>query len=187
MSTTLSRRNLLTTLGKAFGAGGLILSSGGAGALALPVNLEAAASLPLVPTALPVSAQLIQWRALVDDQHAFRLRNTGRQTLASCQEFYMRSEVIQDVGEQIACREHRTWADCVELAEICWRIMPKEETPNPLGDKYVGTPIGRLARDSSKVHIGAYHCARPLVALVETVLALGNGERRDPQTKEGRF
>lgn len=187
MSLNLNRRSLLTTLGKAFGASGLILSSGRSGALALSANLDAAASLPLVPATLPVSPELVHWRALVDDQYAFRLRMRGRQTLASCDEYYRRSMVIRGVNEQIAGREHRTWADCVELAEICWHIMPKEEAPSPLGPKYAGEPTGRLNRDPDLVYVSAYHCAQPLVALVEAVLTLGNGERRDPKTDQGRF
>ena len=82
MTLTLNRRSLLTTLGKAFGAGGLILSSGRAGALALPANLDAAASLPLTTATLPVSPELVHWRGLVDELHAFRLQTRGRRTLA---------------------------------------------------------------------------------------------------------
>lgn len=184
MTSTLNRRSLLTTLGKAFGAGGLILSSGRAGALALPTNLDAAASLPLTTAALPVSPDLIEWRGLVDGQHAFRLRTRARQTLGTHHEYYMRSLEIRDVSDRIAAREHKTWADCVELAELCWHIMPKE---NDCPGFYEGNAIGRLTRDQTQVHIGAFHCAAPLVALIEAVLTLGNGERRDPKTDQGRF
>lgn len=184
MTLTMNRRGLLTSLGKAFGAGGLILSSGRAGALVLPSNLEAAASLPLSSAALPVSADLIELRGLVDDQHAFRLNSRGRQTLGTHHEYYTRSLEIRDVSDRIAEREHKTWADCVELAELCWHIMPKEHDRPGF---YEGSPLGQLTRNPRQVHIGAFHCAAPLVALIEAVLTMGNGERRDPKTDQGRF
>lgn len=171
----INRRSLLTTLGKAFGAGGLILTTGRAGALALPANLEAAASLPLTTAALPISPDLIQWRGLVDDLHAFHLEVKSRYSPALGEEYHARSMVVRGVGDRITAREHTTWADCVELAELCWRSMPKE-------GEFVGEVTGRLSRDPKE--IGRDHC---VVALIEAVLAVGNGERRDPRTDQGRF
>lgn len=182
MTQAINRRSLLTTLGKAFGAGGFILANGRAGALALPANLDAAASLPLTTATLPVSPDLVRWRGLVDDLHAWHRTTRGRPHVSAySDEWRARSMVIKDVSARIGEREHRTWADCVELAEICWRALPKE---GYWTDEEI---TGRLSRDPKEVHIGAHHCAEHLVALIEAVLTLGNGERRDPKTDQGRF
>src|SRR5260221_9918450 len=56
------RRHFLGTLGKALGAGGLLLPWAGKGALALPADLGAAARLPVMAAGLPFSSEVLQLR-----------------------------------------------------------------------------------------------------------------------------
>ena len=59
-----TRRSFLGTLGKALGAGGLLLPWAGKGALALPADLGKAASLPVTAAPLPFSAECLQLREI---------------------------------------------------------------------------------------------------------------------------
>jgi len=59
-----NRRQFLGTLGKALGAGGLILPWAGKGALALPADLGKAAQIPLTAAPMPFSPECLQLRHL---------------------------------------------------------------------------------------------------------------------------
>jgi hypothetical protein len=59
-----TRRQFFGTLGKALGAGGLLLPWSGKGALALPADLGKAAQIPLTAAPMPFSAECLQLREI---------------------------------------------------------------------------------------------------------------------------
>jgi len=187
--TPLNRRSVLTTLGKAFGAGGLLLSGSRAGAMALPLDIGPAAQLPLTISKLPVSPDHQRWRAMMDELHAMSVAQrenvlAGRpnriEPIERCP-WYQTSVAAGDVASRIFMRPDPTWADCVELAEICWRFLEKEWDPKSGRTNR----LAAFSKHQSDLSHTTLRCAT--AALVEAVLTLGNGERRDPNTDQGRF
>jgi hypothetical protein len=124
-----NRRQFLGTLGKALGAGGLLLPWAGKGALALPADsLGKAAQLPVTATSLPFSREALRLREIRQELHAIHL--TGRGDLygegKNTQEHRYRPwrslmmEHYRPLAHAIESRPEPTWTDCVELAEIIW-------------------------------------------------------------------
>jgi hypothetical protein len=70
---TMNRRSILGTLGKAFGAGGLLLPFKGQSALAMPVDLGPAAKVALKAAPVPISQEGQELRYL--RQHLFKLQS----------------------------------------------------------------------------------------------------------------
>ena len=128
-----TRRAFLGTLGKALGAGGVLLPWAGKGALALPADLGKAASLPVMPTPLPISAEMLQLREARRELHNIYLwpnefrdhegRNTAWRDV-------MRNK-HEPTAQLILGRKNPTWSDCVEIAEIAlhrmYRLGPREK------------------------------------------------------------
>jgi hypothetical protein len=126
-----TRRQFLGTLGKALGAGSLLLPWAGKGALALPADLGKAAALPVAPTPLPVSAEMLRLREIRRELHHIYLMgpdefpNTdGRQ---KAWRDVMRNQHTPTV-EQILGRKKPTWQDCVEIAECCLHHMYRQRS-----------------------------------------------------------
>ena len=198
-----NRRQFFGTLGKALGASGLLLPWAGRGALALPADLGKAAQLPVTAASLPFSKEALRLREIRRELHAIHLKGRGdvygegENTQAHKYDRW-RSLMVEHycpIAHKITARQAPTWADCVELAEIIWQSLPKEDrlcsSPEDPTWEYL-EPTGALsvAADDTRMGdsaftSGAYHCRHAIVALVEAVLTLGNGERRDPQTEEG--
>ena len=163
-----SRRAFFSTLGKALGAGGLLLPWAGNGALALPADLGSAAHLPVSKVAPTFSAEALRLRELREVM--FRVNGKQSATWSACTDEY------GPLLTAITDRPKPTWQDVVELAEEIWRVLPKEEIPNANGSDI---HTGALSVSPAEWRTGAYHCRHQLVALVEAILTLGHGERRD--------
>jgi hypothetical protein len=113
-----NRRQFLTTLGKVFGSGGLLLPWAGKGALALPTDLGKAAQVPVTPAQLPFSREALLLREIRRQLHKNQLAEYSR---ARCEEW--RSLMVdhyKPIARKIETRPAATatWTDCVELAEI---------------------------------------------------------------------
>lgn len=187
-----NRRQFLGTLGKALGASGLLLPWAGKGALAIP-DLGKAASLPVAAAKLPLSREALLLRNIRRQLHDLRGKEHSK---ARSEEW--RALVVdhyRPVAARVAEREEPTFADCVELAEIIWRGLAKEEREQSDGDDWSYlVPTGALsiaAGDTRMAGSGftssAYWCREAIVALVEAVLTLGDGERFDPNTAQGHW
>ena len=120
-----TRRAFLGTLGKALGAGGVLLPWAGKGALALPADLGKAASLPVMPTPLPISAEMLQLREARRELHNIYLwPNEFR-------DHEGRNKAWRDVmrhkheptAQLILGRKNPTWSDCMEIAEVALHQM----------------------------------------------------------------
>jgi hypothetical protein len=120
-----TRRQFLGTLGKALGAGGLLLPLAGKGALALPAELGKAAQLPLTPAAIPLSSEFLQFREVWRELHHIYLSTPEDYTLTTRDAAWrdvMRNKCMP-LGERIIGRKNPTWQDCREIAEICLHRM----------------------------------------------------------------
>jgi|KBSSwiStaDraftv2_1062776.scaffolds.fasta_scaffold60724_4 hypothetical protein len=166
-----TRRAFLGTLGKALGAGGLLLPLAGKGALALPADLGKAAALPVTAAPLTFSAECLQLREIKRALAALPLDIQGGPRWRR-----MMTEEYAPVKQSLCARRVRSWTDCVELAEVIWAFWEKEHRDG----YYVGPPISKLSVHPSNASVG-YHQRDAIVALVEGVLALGGGERFDPR------
>ncbi|HEY7550650.1 MAG TPA: hypothetical protein VH913_14180 [Hyphomicrobiaceae bacterium] len=173
-----SRRQFLSTLGKALGAGGLLLPWSGKGALALPADLGAAAALPVKTAPLPFSAEALELRRIRRALRAIYMEPGPGPGGPGTPWYDTIMDEYRPIEQRMAARPVRTWADCVELAEAIWTWWEKEHR-----DGYcMGPAIGKLA--IYKRADGARPTAGPadaIVALVEGVLTLGGGERFDPR------
>jgi len=181
------RRQFLGTLGKALGLGGLLIPISGTGALALPADLGKAAGVPVRATALPISREGLQLRELRRAVHAVHLgsQSTHRERLERAIRYH--ALMVDDYGPlamSVTARAQPTWADCVELAEICWQGLAKEWREET--DDRDGGYTGALSADGNAPRPGR-QCQEAIIALVEAVLTLGNGERFCPWSDEGLF
>jgi hypothetical protein len=167
-----NRRHFLGTLGKALGAGAVLLPWDGKGALAFPADLGKAASLPLTPAPLPLSPECLQLREIKRALAALDQRTCGG---VNGPWHRMMVNEYHPAADRLCARPVRNWADCVELAETIWSFWQKEFRDGP----YVGPKIDKLSVDPANASVG-YHQRHAVVALVEGVLALGDGERFDP-------
>jgi hypothetical protein len=138
-----TRRNFLGTLGKAFGAGALLLPAAGSGALALPADLGRAASLPVTPVALPVSVEMLRLREIRQELHSIYLATPDdypqqdhpdefgtRDGRSKAWREVMRNQ-HEPTAQRIIGRKDPTWSDCAEIAEIAlqrmYRLGPQEK------------------------------------------------------------
>ena len=179
-----SRRAFFGTLGKALGAGGLLLPWGGRGALALPADLGKAAHLPVTVATLPFSPEAIQLRAIRDALH--RTHRLPHSDARSREWTMLMTEHCQPLERAIVSRQQPTMADCVELAEIIWHAVAKEDQTVRNGDWEYQEYSGMLSA-GHRFATSSYQCREAIVALVEAVLTLGDGERRDPKTPQGFY
>jgi len=184
---TATRRSILLTLGKAIGAGGLLLPGAGKGALALPAGLGDAAKLPVITASLPFSKEALQLRHIRDALHDI---SSARDNARSQREWRPLMIEAHEWERAIWSRPNPTWADCVELAEICWHYMGKAQEKRLNGDWEYQVDVGALSTSDNYRHSSGYTrgtrgCPEAMVALVEAILTLGKGERRDPKTDRG--
>jgi hypothetical protein len=133
-----TRRQFLGTLGKALGAGGVLLPWAGKGALALPVDLGTAAALPVTATPLRVSAEMLRLRDIRHELHEIYLsmpsdfpRLERPDELGNrCGRSKAWREVMRGhyrpTEAQIIGRKNPTWRDCVEIAEVCIHTATRE-------------------------------------------------------------
>jgi hypothetical protein len=157
-----NRRQFLGTLGKALGAGGLLLPWAGKGALALPADLGTAARLPVTATALPFSSELLQLREV---RRGLRRCWLHQHNYPGTSEYSTAwRDLMQDrhtpLAERIAQRSPATWTDVVELAEVCWEHVAHRRS---------------LRADGIAPWLHPHEAASE--ALVDAVLTLGGGER----------
>lgn len=176
-----NRRGFLSNLGKALGAGGLLLPVGGTGAFSLPADLGQAAGVPVTRAKLQFSPEAIELRRIRDRLHEIHLSRTVRPDTGLW--FKTMTKEYRPLAQTIRSRPNPTWADCVELAEHLWHILPKKTQVLERGSHQRCETLGELSVGSQNVPgTDAF-----VVALVEAVLALGEGERWDPRTDQGRF
>ena len=152
-----TRRAFLGTLGKALGAGGVLLPWAGKGALALPADLGKAASLPVTPTPLPVSAEMLRLREIRRELHSIYLATPddypkqdrpdefgSRDGRTKAWREVMRGKHTPAVAE-IVGRKKPTWQDCVEIAEIALHRMHRHG-PDREGRHPAQARLGRAER-----------------------------------------
>jgi hypothetical protein len=117
-----NRRQFLGTLGKALGFGGLLLPLAGKGALALPADLGQAAQLPVTVSGLPFSKEAVQLRGI---RRQLRACYLNQQTYPEGGYSRAWRSLMRDsyrpLAARVVARPASSWADCVELAEICWQ------------------------------------------------------------------
>ena len=116
-----TRRAFLGTLGKALGAGGVLLPLAGKGALALPADLGKAAALPVTPVAMPLSPQFLQLREVREALHQCYLWPNDYLSMDARQKEWRDLMVNEHkpLEAEIVGRKKPTWKDCREIAEIC--------------------------------------------------------------------
>jgi hypothetical protein len=147
-----NRRQFLGTLGKTLGFGGLLLPLAGKGALALPADLGQAAQLPVTAAELPFSKEAVQLRGIRRELRAcFLSQDTYPEGAYSRAWRSLMRDSYHPLATRVVARPASSWADCVELAEICWQRRSRS--------LYLGDP------------------PTPCDALIEAVLSLGGGER----------
>lgn len=184
--TDLSRRTMLSGgLKAALGAaGGLLLPWQGGGAFALP-DIGRAAGVPVSTGPLPVSAETVELRRIMARQHEAHMMG------CSTDEAYeLRKRLWRKCAEEYAAtsravleRPIQSWGQAVEIAEICWRYHPKAWAGPP---GYNGVPRDGLVADWAVLSLdgagmrrGGNHLS-PVPYLIEAVLKLGGGQRREP-------
>jgi hypothetical protein len=174
------RRAFLGTLGKALGAGGLLLPWSGKGALALLADLGKAGSLPVTAAPLPFSAECLQLREIKRALAALPANCDlyGGLPGAKTPWYDTMANEYHPMYARLTRRLVRSWTDCVELAEAVWAFWGKDHR-----DGYcVGPMTTKLSVDARCSHIG-YHQREAIAALVEGVLTMGGGERFDPRLR----
>ena len=180
-----TRRQFFGTLGKALGAGGLLLPWGGKGALALPTDLGKAAQLPVTAAPMPFSTECLELRQLRRQLLDCRLRQSqDRQPLDDYQRDWR--TVMDHYGATAGVLSRRpatSWGHVVELAEIAWHFAPKEEIADSDGclvytGRLAGKPRFTKGEDCWRMRANA--------ALIEAVLNLGGGERFDQDMEHDR-
>ncbi len=162
-----SRRQFLGTLGKALGAGGLLLPWAGKGALALPADLGKAAQLPVTAAPMPFSSECLQLRQI---RRELRACYEGQHDYPSIDAYGMAWRDLMrnhyhPLVEQVVARPPATWTHIVELAEISWQHIAHKRGLREL-------PGGQRIAPSDPMD--------PTEALVEAVLSIGGGERFSP-------
>jgi hypothetical protein len=175
-----TRRAFLGTLGKALGAGGLLLPWSGKGALALPADLGKAAALPVTAAPLMFSPECLQLREIKRALAALPVNcdYLGGFPGAKAPWYDTMKNEYGPMRARLVRRPVRSWTDCVELAETIWTFWDKEHRDG----YYAGPMLAKLSTDHRHTSIG-YHEREAIAALVEGVLALGGGERFDPRIK----
>ena len=132
-----TRRHFLGTLGKLLGAGGVLLPVAGKGALALPTDLGTAAALPVAPTPLPVSADMLRLREIRRELHEIYLWGPHDFPKPKARQQAWRDVMVnrhRPTEGLIIGRKNPTWRDCVEIAEVCMHSVTRErrwDTSNP--------------------------------------------------------
>ena len=141
-----TRRQFFGTLGKALGAGGLILPFAGKGALALPADLGKAASLPVTPTAMPRSPEFAAFQETWRELHSVYLWPEDYPSQGARQQAWRDIMVnrCQPLKAQIIGRANPTWTDCVEIAHICLHRIYRQG-PHDRGDPLYALPHAVLS------------------------------------------
>src|SRR5262245_42635921 len=131
MSQEPSRRTFLRFGSALAAAGGLLLPFSGGGAIALP-DIGEAANLRVSQGPLPVSADLLECRRLLEECAApdlfVRPSLSDRENERRKQRYRTLRGDYNLSAYRILSRQVRTWSDCAEVAEIAWERAPKELT-----------------------------------------------------------
>ena len=144
-------------------AGGLLLPFRGTGALALDL---AAPHVPVSAVPLPVSATTRELRHIKHVLHDINVQGRAYREGALSREWWETFRAYDAEAEVLLSRPVRSWADCVELAEVCWHTHWKGRYEN-----------GRVRLEPRRPDCIA---ERARINLIEGVLALGGGQRFDP-------
>ncbi|RTL65973.1 MAG: hypothetical protein EKK41_19520, partial [Hyphomicrobiales bacterium] len=122
------RRQFLSTLGKALGAGGLLLPvAGQKAAFAMPSDLAKVADIPLVAAKLPPTPEALLMREIRAELRAEYLRQCEGRSLDQYQQAWKATYIRYKAATHlVADKVDPTWADCVALAERIWHALPKE-------------------------------------------------------------
>lgn len=147
-------------------AGGLLLPFRGAGALELDLT---APHVPVSAVPLPVSSTTLELRRIKHALHEIRQRQVCRDGSLS-DEWRETVRAYDAEAELLLSRPVRSWADCVELAEVCWHTHWKGWDEN-----------GRVRLAPRWPDCIA---ERARISLIEGVLSLGGGQRFDPNHVE---
>lgn len=173
-----NRRQFLSTLGKALGAGGLLLPvAGQKAAFAIPSDLAKVADIPLIAAKLPPTPEALLTREIRSELREEYLRQAeGRSHKQYEQAWRAAMYRYKAAARRVEEKPDPTWADCVALAEKLWHGLPKE--------RIAGKDTGALATHSSHWGGSCYYDRDTVVALVEAILTLGDGQRSDPTATE---
>ena len=141
-----------------------------------------AAQMRVTKAAMPWSAECLKLRELKQAMAAFnRDQRQGRyrgRYAESCMHWRSMMWDYGEVAAEIAARPNPTWQDACELAEIAWHMAQKERTEG----NWAGKMTGRLSTVVDGFDDPHDYWRRKVhVALIETILKLGGGERFDPQ------
>ena len=169
-------------------AGGVLLPMKVGTALAFP-NLDAIPNIPVLARGFGPSAELLELRQIIARQWESQRLGLGREGYPAghrggiwmeCQNEYAR------VACEILDRPERTWSNVAEIAEVCWRAHPKVWYGQRPGETF-----GMLSLDGYQRH-GPYvdrHSpdlrTHSTASLIEAVLGMTGGERRDPAWSPG--
>jgi hypothetical protein len=159
-----SRRQFLTTLGKALGTSGLLLPLAGKGALAIG-EMGDIAAVPVAATPLPISPEGMRLREL---RRALRARTQARAHVIHQGPDHLWRDLMQGeykpLSRSVMERPAATWTHCVELAEMAWIDLAHRRL---LNDIERSAPFRRPPAFEPTA----------AEALVEAVLTLGHGDR----------
>jgi hypothetical protein len=187
----LSRRSLLRLSG--YLTGGLVLPLAGTKALAL-VNPGQAESVAVTPVAMPISDELVQFRALARSYATLRhkthatwghhLKQFGSEEAIVTRLLDPENQRVEAQAAAVIARPVNSWADVGALAEIAWLAAPKDRHParNPTGQLARGHWRrhwrGQVGSDPYFVHEDDMHLSAT-AALIEAVLTMTGGQRFD--------
>jgi hypothetical protein len=156
------------------GTGGLLLPWQGGNVFALPTDLGAAAELPVRTMPLPVAKETLHLREIIERQRDwYRETPADRRHNIGNREWQALAAEYAAVADVILRRAITTWGQASEVAEIAWRYHDKtwrwdseREWMALANAPYCGDRSGRFPSSAS--------------VLIEGVLALGGGQRNDP-------
>jgi len=146
-------------------AGGLLLPLRGAGALELDATTP---HVPVSTVPLPVSGTTLEMRRIKQVLHDIQLRGLAYRKGTLSAEWRETYHAYDAAAEVLLSRPVRSWADCVEMAEVCWHTHWKGWDEN-----------GRVRLEPRRPDCIA---ERARINLIEGVLALGGGQRFDPSS-----
>ena len=163
------------------GAGGLLLPWQGGGAFALP-DLSNAALVPVDAVPLPVSAECLALREIIERQREYyRRQHRSRSSQPEWREMAIEYSALAQV---VLARPVTSWGQASEVAEIAWRYHHKAWGPAPehFAD-YYKPPVLEGTLEALTLASGdqsGKHGRSPSAVLIDAVLTLGGGQRNDP-------
>jgi hypothetical protein len=167
------------------GTGGLPLPWQGGGALALP-DLGIAAMVPVKSVPLPVSAECLALREIIERQREhYRRKHQSRSCEVTSAEWRAMAEQYSALADVVLARPVTTWGQASEVAEIAWRYHDKAWGPAPnYFSRYYSPPVLEGTLEALTIASGRDRMGQrtrsPNAVLIDAVLSLGGGERNDP-------